>query len=134
MEWDDRRGEPSIPNGLSNVVAIAAGPSHNLALKNEGTVVAWGYSTTSETEVPVGLNNVVAISAGGHTIVPLYGFSLALKKDGTIVAWGEIAIGSQGIQLARVPAGLTNVVAIAAGDNFCLAITTNSAVADKFRH
>jgi len=32
-----------------------------------------------------------------------------------------------------VPAGLSNVVAIASGGGVCLAITTNRAVAEKFR-
>ena len=31
-----------MPNGLSNVTAIAAGQSHNLALEGDGTVLAWG--------------------------------------------------------------------------------------------
>jgi len=53
-----------------------------------------------------------------------YGYSLALKRDGTVVGWGENCPG--------IPAGLAGVVAIAAGDDFCLAITTNNAVADKF--
>ena len=32
----------NIPAGLSGVTAIAAGYSHSLALKSDGTVVAWG--------------------------------------------------------------------------------------------
>jgi alpha-tubulin suppressor-like RCC1 family protein len=31
-----------VPGGLAGVTAIAAGDSHSLALKNDGTVVAWG--------------------------------------------------------------------------------------------
>jgi hypothetical protein len=34
---------------------------------------------------------------------------------------------------ATVPAGLSNVVAIAAGESFCLAITTNRSVAERFQ-
>ena len=51
-----------------------------------------------------------------------------LKSDGTLFAWG----GSPAYN-ATLPAGLSNVVAIAAGSDFCLAITTNQAVADRFR-
>jgi hypothetical protein len=37
-------------------------------------------------------------------------------------------------QALAVPEGLSNVVAVAAGNDFFLAITTNRAVAEKFRH
>jgi len=59
---------------LSNVVAIAAGFIHSLALKSDGTVVAWGWNTNGEATVPAGVSNVVAISAG-------YYQSLAIIAD-----------------------------------------------------
>ncbi len=89
--------------GLSGVTAIAAGGSHTVALKNDGTVVAWGDNFYGQTTVPVGLSGVTAIAAGGwHTV--------ALKNDGTVVAWGRNIAGQR-----TVPAGLSGVVAIAAG-------------------
>jgi alpha-tubulin suppressor-like RCC1 family protein len=128
------------PAGLSNVVAIAAGQGHSLALKNDGTVIGWGFndvgqatgsSTTNDPNIPTGqvmiggqvLSDVASIAANHR-------YSLALKKDGTVVGWGRMV---NGLYPATVPAGLSNVVAIAAGNNFCLAITTNSAVAEKFQ-
>jgi hypothetical protein len=42
------------------VVAIAAGGFSSLALKSDGTIVAWG----SITNVPSGLSNVVSIATG----------------------------------------------------------------------
>jgi hypothetical protein len=55
----------NIPAGLTNVVAIAAGEGHSLALKADGTVVSWGAdSSYGLTNVPAGLTNVVAIAAG----------------------------------------------------------------------
>jgi hypothetical protein len=54
----------------------------NLALREDGTVVAWGYSGNIEPLlVPENLTNVSSISAGDQ-------YSLALKRDGTIVFWG----------------------------------------------
>lgn len=51
---------------LKNVVAIAAGNNFSLALKIDGTVVAWGDNRWHQTDVPTGLSNVVAIAAGGN--------------------------------------------------------------------
>ena len=56
-------GQTTVPPGLSNVVAIAAGGYHSLALQADGTVVAWGYNGYGQTNVPPGLSNVVAIAA-----------------------------------------------------------------------
>ena len=70
-----------MPSGLSNVVAIAAGESHSLALTAEGRVVAWGGNYYGQTNVPSGLSNVVAIAAGWY-------HSLALTAEGRVVAWG----------------------------------------------
>ena len=60
-------GQTTVPAGLSGVVALAAGGFHTVALKQDGTVVAWG--SDGQTTVPAGLSGVVAIAAGGsHTV------------------------------------------------------------------
>jgi hypothetical protein len=64
-------GQTTVPSGLSNVVAIAAGGWHSLALKADGAVLGWGRNDSGQTNVPGGLSNVVAIAAG-------YAHSLAL--------------------------------------------------------
>lgn len=137
-----RNADYKVLEGIKSPVALAAGWSHNLALFSDGTIFGWGANGDGEsTGVPttkspyyaeglvtIGgqvLSNVTAVAAGNH-------MSLALKKDGTIVSWGFSPYHRM-----DVPAGLSNVVAIAIasgdGDKFCLAITTNKAVADKFR-
>jgi trimeric autotransporter adhesin len=131
FEW--RSGGLQNANiAATNVVAIAAGASHNLALRADGTVFGWGRNGQGEaTGVPTStgnyassglvtiagqnLTNIVAIAAGN-------GFSLGLKKDGTVVSWGRM---NNGLQPAVVPAALRDVTAIAAGADFCLAVTTN---------
>jgi alpha-tubulin suppressor-like RCC1 family protein len=49
---------------LSNVMPIAAGGYGSLALRADGTVLAWGYDAYGTTEVPSGLTGVTAIAAG----------------------------------------------------------------------
>jgi alpha-tubulin suppressor-like RCC1 family protein len=134
-------GGMPAPAGLSNVVSVAMGWNHFLALKRDGTVFGWGFnsagqatgSATSHTGGGANkssglvtltgqtLTNVAAIAACKD-------FSLALKRDGTLVGWGSNE--SRG---RDIPAGLSNVIAIAASEFYCLAITTNAAVAEQFR-
>jgi hypothetical protein len=103
IAWGDNYyGETNVPVGLSNVVAIAQGGEHCLAVSN-GFVVAWGWNGYGQCTVPAGLSNVWDVAAG-------WNHSVALKKDGTVVCWGDNSYGER-----SVPAGLSNVVAIAAG-------------------
>jgi len=109
-------GAGIVPTNLSNVVAIAGGGFHSLALKSDGTVVAWGLTNSGQTTVPLGLTNVSSIAAGSS-------HSLALKSDGTVVSWGDNTHGQ-----TNVPPALTNIVAIAAGDFFNLALRADGTV------
>ena len=90
---------------LRDVVAVAAGNTHALAVRADGTVLGWGFdfygqSTGCATRntpannglVRIGgrvLSNVIAVAAGDN-------FSLALKKDGTVVGWGDSREGQTG--------------------------------------
>ncbi len=107
-------GSPAFPEGLSNVIAVAASGYYCMALKNDGTVMA--SSGTAVPSVPVGLSNVTSIAAG---LV----HSLALKNDGTVVAWGDNFFGQ-----TNVPFGLSKVRAISAGARFSLALKTNGTI------
>ena len=49
--WNDY-GQTDVPSGLTNVVAIAGGAEHSLALTAEGRVVAWGAGTTNSAHRP----------------------------------------------------------------------------------
>lgn len=85
---------------LTDITAIAAGGYHCLALKNDGTVWAWGYNnfgqlgdgTTTAKNVPVQVSGLTGITA----IVGGYYYSLALKNDGTVWAWGNNGGGQLG--------------------------------------
>jgi alpha-tubulin suppressor-like RCC1 family protein len=117
-------GQTTMPPGLVNVVALAAGgdgwledSAHSLALKGDGTVVGWGYDRDGENSVPAELDHVVAIDAGRT-------HGIALKDDGTVVTWGDNPHG--GIE---PPPGLDDVVAVAAGGFQCLALKGDGTVA-----
>ncbi len=103
---NDAASQIRIPTNIGlSAISVAAGGSHSLALKTDGTVSGWGFNVFRQRDVPAGLSNVVAIAAGeGH--------SLALRSNGTVVTWGNHP---------PAPTGLTNVVEIAAGRNHSLA-------------
>jgi alpha-tubulin suppressor-like RCC1 family protein len=101
----------NVPPGLTNITAIAARSWHNLALRDDGTVVAWRSNDFEESTMPDGLTNVVQIGAGDY-------FSLALTADGRVVAWGakdNPRFAPVDCGQTRVPDGVSNVVEIAAG-------------------
>jgi hypothetical protein len=67
---------------LHDTIALAGSFHHNLLLRENGTVLAWGDNQWGATNVPAGLTDVVAIAAGDD-------HSLGLRADGTVVAWGR---------------------------------------------
>jgi alpha-tubulin suppressor-like RCC1 family protein len=117
-------GENYVPKGLSNVVAIAADYAHSWALKRDGTVVGW-YREMSRSYgllTPDNLSNVAAIAVGPAPHGGTHG--LALQRDGTVRHWGYGAEHKE----ATPPAGLSNVVAVAAGALHFLALRRDGTV------
>ena len=104
MVWGDNTyGQTNVPASATNVIALAAGDSHCLALKADGTVVTWGRNYLGLTDVPSDLTNAVAIAAGST-------HSLVLRSDGTVILLGKIYYGT-----TNVPSEVTNVVALGLG-------------------
>ncbi len=63
-------------------VQVAAGGYHSLALKGDGTVVAWGDNGYGQSSVPSGLFGVTAIAAGNSG-------SAAKLANGRWITWGQ---------------------------------------------
>ena len=92
---------------LTDIVDVAAGQHHSLALKRDGTVYAWGgngygqlgIATKDDHTVPYQvhgpndegyLTGIIEVAAGDY-------FSLALRDDGTVWAWGSNFVNQLGI-------------------------------------
>ena len=58
------------PGGLTGVIALAAGNAHSLALKNDGTVWAWGRNYSGQLGNGVTNDNAPAALASGAQIIP----------------------------------------------------------------
>ncbi|MGA3207059.1 MAG: hypothetical protein ABSE05_04450 [Syntrophales bacterium] len=131
---------PLQVSGLSGMTAISAGNNFTVAVKNDGTVWAWGSNSNgqlgnattidSNTPVPVsgtsGLSNVIGVAAGyNHTV------ALTNSSGGTVWAWGgnsngQLGNGNYGPGTdSNIPVqvgGLANIMAIAAGNAFTVAL------------
>jgi len=127
---------------FTNITSIAAGGSHSVALKSDGTVWTWGYNgngqlgdgSTADRYKPVQvyinatttLTDVKLIAAGGA-------FTVAVDNSNNIWAWGYNGYGQLGqnptttttSNYAVQVTGVTGtIVAISAGADHVLALTS----------
>ncbi len=141
---------PSVVDGSTvlsnkNVLAVAAGKWHSMALCSDGTVAAWGSNssgqlgngTTTDSAIPVAVDlsgvlsnkNVVAVAVGEN-------HSLALCSDGTVFSWGLNSCGQLGngtLDSSNVPVPVFSagallgktVTAVAAGQKHSLALCSD---------
>lgn len=83
-ETETSNGTVSTSNNVAkdgqNITSIAAGLNYSVAVRNDGSVVAVGYSDYGECDIE-SWDNIISITSGGtHTV--------GLKNDGTVVAVG----------------------------------------------
>jgi len=133
---------------LANIVHVAAGITHSLALDTSGQVWVWGSNNvgqlglgTADTNTHLyavrlnSLTNVVAIAAGNNC-------SLALRSDGTVWTWGTNANGQLGdgtrtqqnapvqvkVNLNGTTTNLTGITDTAIGATHMLAVKNDGTV------
>jgi alpha-tubulin suppressor-like RCC1 family protein len=102
-----------------DVISIAAGAEHGVALLANGSVVAWGGSEFQQTRVPSSAQGqVAAISAGGF-------FTLLLLKNGSVVGFGDNSFGQTDVPPAARAGG---VVSVRAGYEWGIALLEDGSV------
>ncbi len=131
----DDKNYPTEIDDLSGIISICMSYDYSMALKSDGTVLAWGDNddgqlgngTYSDETTPVEvlladgetpLTGIIEISCAGH-------LSAAVKDDGTVWTWGANADGELGVSTATASrntaarvVGLSDVIGIASGGQY----------------
>jgi hypothetical protein len=110
----------------TNVVSVEAGYSGyeftNLALKNDGKVIAWGLAPVWIFYLPFyeefPTTDVVSIATRGR-------YSYLVKSNGTILSWDSVYTYSAPEAITSAPTG---IVSVSAGSWSNLALTSNGTV------
>ena len=121
---------PTQITGLSDITKIAAGNNEAMAMDKDGNVYIWGYNVGS-TPVIFGSSGCTDIAAGN-------GFFLMLNSDGTVSSMGNNVYGQLGdgtgtteelpYNEVKTVTDLGNVTAVAAGENFSVALDSSGRV------
>ena len=108
--------------GVSNVVSMDAGVgagSGTVLVKDDGTVVVLGMPGGG-----AGISNIIACSVGSGP----FSFTTLLRADGRVVAGSLLALSILLRPEDPTVPGLSNVVAVAAGYNYGLALKDDGTV------
>ena len=124
---------------ISDVMAVAGGQYHSLALKSDGTAWSWGEGAYGQlgngspydeyAPVPVSnLSGIIDIACG-------WNHSLAVTSNGTAWAWGKNTYGQLGIDTyyhgSQIPVPVSNlsgVTAVTGGEDHSLALMSDKTV------
>ena len=87
IAWGDA-SKINVPAGFSDLVAVAAGRNHSLALRSNGLVIPWGENLNWQHPLLdiIVANRYVAIAAG-NTFAEQPNFTMAVRPDGTVILY-----------------------------------------------
>ena len=98
---------PLEVQGIDSVIQVAAGNSHALALKSDGTVWAWGLNQDGQLGIgstdPTGTPMQVHFPSGTELVRIAAGIvhSMAVDSNGNIWVWGNDQLGALGTGVAN---------------------------------
>ena len=116
--------------------SISAGYTHSLAVKDDGTLWAWGSNGNGRLGDNTTISKIVPTQIGTANnwskVCASFSASYAIKTDGTLWAWGWNGNGELGLGTSTstflVPTQVgtdTNWQSISSNDYFCLALKSN---------
>lgn len=133
-DWDS--WSPSQVGTETSWSKVATGRSstHNLAIKDDGTLWAWGYNFDGQCGNNPGVDILAPLQVGTDNdwIEVACGmfFSLAIKTDGTLWGWGSNAFGQMAnpntfsdVLVPTLMSSQSNWAQITAGDSHMLVLT-----------
>lgn len=122
--WSWIGGSSFKPDSTGTTVAISMSDDECISIRADGAVLRW-VTDPWQIDPPVPIANralsVPPAAQGATHIVSGADHHLALMPGGTVFAFGGANLHGQTI----VPAGLSGVIGIAAGDGFSLALKNN---------
>jgi len=127
---------------LSNVVEIAAGDYHSVARLNDGTVWSWGWNQYGQLGNGIAVDSsnpvqVVGLPAAATALTARFRGSCVIVADAarTMRCWGDNEGGQLGDGNTKVhsnipvqPVGITDAVALDAGDHNNLVVLANGQI------
>jgi subtilisin-like proprotein convertase family protein/alpha-tubulin suppressor-like RCC1 family protein len=117
-------GIQTVPAFAVNVTSLAVNNHTVIALKAGGDVVAWGDNSDGVATPPVGLvATKVFITPGFKAGSDRWSTAMAITDSGGVVAWG-----SNDSELLNVPTFSAEVVDIALGGNFAIAMLADGSI------
>jgi alpha-tubulin suppressor-like RCC1 family protein len=130
--WSEDRPPPKMT--AEDVVQVAVGGSHTLAINKDGDLLGWGGNCCGQLGSEHGSGNqVTKLGAGYVAAAASERYSFAIRKDGTLWAWGGLSPpgkfddGSRRMKDKPTLLG-KNFVAVAAGDSSFAAIKNDGSL------